>query len=71
MKAKSFSVIRPEVEFEINGFLGWLLLPYGLIRVLRIGLGLVTFPALIGTQKVGKFRVLSIPKITVKRADAA
>ena len=71
MKKQSLSVIRPDVEFEIDGFWGWLLLPYYVLRVLWIGFRLFTFHMLIGRRKVGKLRILSVPKITVKRADAA
>lgn len=70
MKAKRISIIRPEAEFEISSFWGWLLLPYGVLRVLWIGFRLFSFPMLIGRRKVGKFRILTIPKLTVKRADA-
>lgn len=70
MKGKKISIIRPEVELEINSVFGWLLLPFFVLRVLGIGIRLFTFPVLIGKLECGKYRVLSIPKMTVKRADA-
>jgi len=71
MKAKRFSVIRPEAVLEVSGFRGWLLLPFFLLRIHSRCIRLFTFNLFGGERKSGKLRILAIPKLTIKRADAS
>lgn len=70
MKAKTFRVIRPEAEITVSSFVGWLLLPCFLARVYFRCIRLFVVPLYGGSKECGKLRILSIPKLTVKRADA-
>ncbi len=70
MKPKRFSVIRPHAEIEVSGSAGWLRLPFVLARVYGRCTRLFTFKLLAGSMKCGKMRILTIPHLTIKRADA-
>lgn len=71
MKAKTFRVIRPEAEITVSSFVGWLRLPCFLARVYFRCIRLFAFPLYGGSMKCGKLRILSIPKLIIKRADAS
>lgn len=73
MKPRRFSVIRPQVEIEVSTsvrWTDWLRFPFAIARVYGVGIRLFTFNLLAGNMKLGKMRVLTIPHLTIKRADA-
>lgn len=73
MKPRRFSVIRPHVEIEVSAsahWTDWLRFPFAIARAYGVCTRLFTFELLAGNMKCGKMRVLTIPHLTIKRADA-
>ena len=71
MKVKRFRVIRPEGVIEVHGLRGWLFAPFYFLRIHARCIRVFRFPLLAGEHKAGTLRILSIPKLTIKRADAS
>lgn len=71
MKAKHFRVIRPEGVIGVRGLRGWMHLPFCLLRIYAKCIRLFSFPVYGAGKPFGTLRILSIPKLTIKRADAS
>lgn len=70
MKKKRYRLLRIPVELEICRPAGWLLLPYYAAWIYLTGFRVVAVTPMLGGSPVGKIRMVTVPKLTLKRADA-